>query len=151
MADSKLSGYKSALVSVAWASGQSLVSLGIDEWTDLSDEIDNSTNLYMLDDFELVLGSYTPTKGGIQLFLIPLLDAATYPDWNGNVTSEEERNEQYFVDTFIVDVVAGTNRLAIRDVALPNGKFKFACRNVSGAALPATGSTLKWRPHQFQV
>ena len=40
----KLSGYLASAAAITWASGQTLTSLTDNEYTDLSDEIDNSTN-----------------------------------------------------------------------------------------------------------
>lgn len=153
MGDINLSGYKAAAAAVAWTSGQALASLTDDEYTDLTDAIDNSTNLYAFADLELVLGSaaYTGTDSNVAVYLLPSVDGTNYPDWTGNGTSDEQENEQYLVGVFRTSGATAAQRLVIRDVPLPNGLYKYGFRNQTGITLPASGNTCKWRPHQVQV
>lgn len=151
MADATLSGYKIAATALAWTSGQSLDSAAIDEWTDLSDEIDNSTDKYFFADLEIVLGSaaFTGNFSTIEIYLVPSVDGTNFGDWTGNVATEEPENKQYFVGSVVTSGSTAAQRLIKRNIALPNGKYKWAFRNKSGVALAATGNTVKYRPHQY--
>ena len=153
MADATLSGYKAAAQSVTFSGTQTLVSLADNEWTSLSDAIDNSSTKYMLADLEVVLGSYTAGTTGdeaVEIYIVPSVDGTNYPDWTDNVTTDQQENNQYFVGSITVKQSgAATKRGTMRNVALPNGLFKFGVRNRTHASLAASGSTLKWRPHQY--
>jgi len=153
MSDAKLSGYKTATTAITWASGQDLVSLGDNEWTDLSDAIDNSTDLYLSVDLECVLASAAFTGGDavIEVYLIPSIDGTNYPNWTGNATTEEQENGQYFVGSFMTSGATVAQRAALRDIALPNGKYKWGFRNRTNVALAASGNTISWRPHGYQA
>lgn len=149
MADLTRSGYLASAATVVWTSGQALDSLTDNEYTDLSDEIDNSTNKYMFADLELVLGSaaFTGADSGIELYLIPSVDGTNYPTWTGNGTTDEQENVGYFVGFMTLTGTTAAQRSVLRDVELPNGKYKFACRNRGNVTLAGSGNTLKWRPH----
>jgi hypothetical protein len=151
MADSttKLSGYLNAAITITWASGQSLNSLNDNEWTDLSDEIDNSTNKWGLADFELVLGSasYNGTDSSVEMYIVPSVDGSQYPTWTGNVTTDEQENQAHYKDFFILTGSTAAQVATCGPVMLPNGKFRVGLRNRGNAATPSSGNTLKYRPH----
>lgn len=142
-------GYLATAQSVAWASGQTFDSATDNKWTDLTNEIDNTTNLYPFADFELVLGSaaFTGTDSQIEIYIVPSVDGTNYPNWTGNVTTDEQENNGYFVDAFTTSGATEAQRLVGRDYALPQGKFKFGFRNRGGVTLASSGNTFKWRPH----
>lgn len=152
MADLKLSGYKATASTIAWTSGQDLNSLSDDEWTDLSDEIDNSTNLYALVDLEINLASaaFTGSDSMLEVYLVPTVDGTNYPNWTGNVTSEEQENRQYFVGAVTTSGATEAQLMVLRDIPLPNGKYKWGFRNRAGVATAASGNSADWRPHQHQ-
>lgn len=151
MVDSVLSGYKAAAQSVTFSGTQTIDSLTDNEWTNLSDEIDNSSTKYMLADIELVLGSaaFTGTDSAIELYLVPSIDDTNYPDWTGNVTTDEQENNKHFIGSMTTSGATAAQRMTLRSVALPNGKFKFGIRSRAGVSLAASGNTLKWRPWQY--
>lgn len=146
------SGYQASASTVAWASGQALASLADDEWTDLSDEIDNSTNKYIQVDLELVLASaaFTGTDSIVEVYIVPSVDGTNYPNWTGNVTSDEQENNQYFVAAITTSGATEAQRAAVQRVPVPPGKYKYGLRNKGGVALAASGNTLKWRPHSLE-
>jgi hypothetical protein len=148
-----LSGYLAGAAAVAWASGQDLDSLTDDEWTDLTDAIDNSTNKYALVDLELVLGSaaFAGTDSIIEAYLIASVDGTNYGDWTGNVTTNEQENQPYLVFSFTTSGATAAQRLIKKRVALPNGLYKWGFRNKSGVTLAASGNTFKWRPHSLDT
>ena len=151
MVDSTRSGYKAAAQTVVFSGTQQIDSLTDNEWTNLSDAIDNSVNKYMFADIELVLGSaaFTGSDSAIELYLIPSVDDTNYPDWTGNVTTDEQENNKHFIGSMTTSGSTAAQRMTLRDVELPNGLFKFGIRSRAGVSLAASGNTLKWRPHQF--
>jgi hypothetical protein len=153
MGDIYLSGYKAAAASVSFTGTQTLTSLADGEYTNLSDEIDNSSNLYAFADLELVLASaaFTGTDSVVEIYLVPSVDGTNYPTWTGNVTTDEQENYMFFVGSMITTGTTAAQRMTLRDVALPNGKYKWGVRNNSGVAFSASTNTLSWRPHQIQA
>lgn len=153
MTDLTRSGYLASAASVTFSGTQTLNSLTDNEFTDLSDEIDNSTNKYMFADMELVLGSaaFTGTDSSIELFLVPTVDGTNYPTWTGNGTSDEQENTPFFVGAFSTTGTTAAQRAVLRDVPLPNGKYKWGVRNRGNVTLASSGNTLSWRPHSVSA
>ena len=149
MASLTRSGYLATATAIAWTSGQSLDSLTDNQYTDLSDEIDNSTNKYMFADIEIVLGSaaFTGTDSGVDVYLIASQDGTNYPTWTGNGTADEQENDGFFVGFLSTTGTTAAQRMLLRDVELPNGKYKFAFRNRGGVTLASSGNSATWRPH----
>lgn len=152
MPDIKLSGYKAAAQSIAWASGQDLDSLTDNEATDLSDAIDNGTNLYALCDLELYLASAAFTGGdcSIEVYLVPSVDGTNYQTWDGNTVTPGQGNQNYRVGTILVKATTAAFRGSLNDIPLYNGEQKFAFRNKANITLASSGNTAKYRPHQLQ-
>jgi hypothetical protein len=147
MVDAVHSGYKEAAQSVVFSGTQQIDSLLDNEWTDLSDEIDNSSLKYLFADLELVLGSVTfvGTDSAIEIYLVPSIDDTNYPDWTGNVTTDEQENNKHFVGSMTTTGAVGAQRMTLRAVNMPPGKFKFGIRSRAGVTLAASGNTLKYR------
>ena len=150
MVDSVHSGYKEEAQTVGWTGAtRELASLAADEYTDLSDEIDNSSAKHLFADFQFEAGDPAATFAGqsFSLFLIPSIDGTNYPNWTGDGTTDEPSNDQYFVGSFTMDNgdPGAVSYYALRNVAIPPGKFKVACRNGPDEALPATNNALKYR------
>jgi hypothetical protein len=148
----KKAGYLATEAAIAWASGQDLVSLTDNEFTDLSDEIDNTTNLYAFVDLRVVMGSaaFTGTDSGIECYLIPTVDGTNYPTWTGNGTSDEQENNAYFVGFIPFTGTTAAQAGVLIDVELPSGKYKWAFRNRGNVTLAGSGNTIYWRPHSLQ-
>lgn len=153
MAVLQSSGYLVSAISLAWTSGQSLASLTDNEFTDLSDEIDNTTNLYKQADFEVVLGSaaFSGTDSGIELYIVRTVDGTNYPTWTGNGTSDEQENQKYFRGSAWTTGTTAAQRMTFDDIVLPPGKFKVAFRSRANVTLAASGNTAKYRPHSVQM
>ena len=150
MVDAVLSGYKAALQAVVFSTVQTFASLLDNEWTDLSDAIDNSVTKYMMADLQVDLGSaiFTGTDSIIEIYLVPSIDDTNYPGWTGGVTSDEQENNIHFIGSVTTNADTVAQVLALRSVALPAGKFKFGIRSRAGVTLGAT-NTLSWRPWQY--
>ena len=144
----KQSGYLTTVTAIAWSSGQGINSLTDNEWTDLSDEIDNSTNKYMFADLflELESAAFTGTDSQIEAYLVRSVDGTLYPEWAGNGTTDEQENTQYFRGSCTTNGTTATQDLVIEDIRLPPGKYKWGFRNKSGVTLNAS-NTIEWRPH----
>jgi hypothetical protein len=148
----KLAGYLAAEAAITFSGTQQLNSLTDNEYTDLSDEIDNSTNLYEAVDLRVVLASaafITPADCGLEIYLIPTVDGTNYPTWTGNTTTDQAHNSQlvgYVPLTGTTAAQAGV----LRNVYLPNGKYKWAVRNRGNVALAGSGNVVYWRPHSHQ-
>lgn len=148
----KSTGYQAAAASLAWTSGQSLDSLTDNEWTDLSDAVDNTSNKYTVVDLEIALGSaaFTGTDSGIEVYIVPSVDGTNYGDWTGNVTSDEQENNGYFVGFVTTSGATAAQRLTLRNIVIPPGLYKYGFRNRGGVTLAASANTVKWRPHSFE-
>lgn len=157
MANMTLSGYLASATAVAWtAATQKIDSLTDNEWTDLSDEVDNSTNKYRLADLDLILGSaaFTGTDSGIEVYIIPTVDGTTYPTWSGNATTDAPEQAHYYAAFLPLKATTAAQRSvspAAGPVALPNGKFKFGIRSRANVTLAGSGNTLYFRPHTVAI
>lgn len=151
MAEARHSGYKLDATAVSFTGTQTLASLADNEWTSLSDEIGNDVTLYLMCDLELVLASaaFTGTDSQVEVYLVPTVDGTNYPNWTDNVITDEQENNIHFVGAFTTTGATEAQRLTIRNIPLPPGKFKFGVRNRSGVAFAASGNTLKYRPWNY--
>ena len=151
MANLTLSGYLASATAIAWASGQSLTSLTDNEFTDLSDEIDNSSNKYVFADIyvDIASAAFTGTDSGLEVYLIPCVDDTNYPTWTGNGTSDEQENQPFYVGFIPFTGTTAAQDGVLMRVLLPNGKFKWGFRNRGNVSLAGAGNTAYWRPHTF--
>lgn len=131
---------------------QSLASLADEEFTGLGAEIDNTVNRYHLGDFELSVGSLAVSGADAQinLYLVPAGEGDNYTaNWVGNVTSDQQQNEQYFVTAFVMRDETTAQEAIARGVELPNGKFRWAVRNRANVAFPASGNKMRYRGYDY--
>lgn len=99
-------------------------------------------------DFELVIASYTPGSNPVvELYLIRSVDGTNFENGGGSVVPSQDA----YVGAFQIATGTGAKRAVLRDVPLPPGLWKAVVRNVTGGAFPASGNTLKVRPHSLQV
>lgn len=151
----KLSGYLAAAQTVAWTGAtQKIDSLTDNEWTDLSDEVDNSTNKYAFADIDLALGSaaFSGSDAGIEVYIVPTVDGTNYPDWTGNSTADAPGQSRHYATFLPVSGSTSAKRTvssAQEDIALPQGKFKFGLRNRGNVTLAGSSNTLYWRPKSY--
>jgi hypothetical protein len=147
----KLSGYLASATALVWTSGQSLASLADNEWTDLADEIDNSSNKYAFTDLYLDLGSaaFTGADSGIECYLVPCVDGTTYPTWTGNVTTDEQENNGFYVGFIPTTGSTAAQDGVLTRIPLPSGKYKWGFRNRGNVALNATNAAY-YRPWTYE-
>jgi len=149
----KRSGYLAAEAAIVFSGTQTLASLADNEYTNWSDEIDNTTNLYMYADVRAVIASaafITPADCGIELYLIPTVDGTNYPTWTGDTTTDQRHNEHFFVGYIPFTGTTAAQAGVLMNVELPNGRFRWGGRNRGNVALAASGNTFFWRPHSVQ-
>lgn len=146
----KLSGYQVAATAVTWTSG-GLNSLASNTYSGLSDEIDNSATGYTHIDLYMELGSaaFTGVGSGIEIYLVPSVDGTNYPTWTGSVSTDEPENTAHFVGFMSTTASTAAQKMTLRAVELPPGKYKWAIRNRSGVGLNASGNALYWRPYGY--
>lgn len=143
------SGYLASAASVSFTGTQTINSLTDNEWTDLSDEIDNSSNKYVYDDLYLELGSaaFTGADSGIEVFLVPCVDGTNYPTWSGNATTDAQEQNLFYVGFIPLKAATQAQKGVLMNVELPNGKFKYGLRNRGNVTLAGSGNALYRRPH----
>lgn len=144
--------YKETVQTVSFTGTQTLASLANGEWTDASSAIDNTAG-YPFADFEFVCTAVAFAGGtsAIELYIIPQVDGTNYANYNGGgTTTDEQENQQLYVGEFVTSGANEAQRLALRNVELPDGNFRVGLRNRGGADLAATGSTLKYRRWAYE-
>jgi hypothetical protein len=150
MADStlKVSGYLTTEAAIVFAGTRQLDSLADNEYTDLSNEIDNSTNKYAYVDLRVNLASITPTgtDAGLEIFLVPTVNGTTYPSWTGDGTTDSPENQLFYVGFVPLKAAAQAQDGVLMGVPLPNGKYKWGVRNRANVALAADAGDIYWRP-----
>lgn len=157
MAVLELSGFLAAAQAVAWtAATQKIDSLTDNEWTDLSDEVDNTANLYAFAQLDLVLGSaaFTGTDSAIEVYIVPTVDGTNYPDWTGNSTADAPEQMHLFAAFLPLKATTAARRAVSssqKPIELPQGKFKFGLRSRANVTLASSGNTLYWRPLAYQT
>lgn len=145
----KLSGYLAAAAALTWPSGQTIDSLTDNEWTDLTDELDNSTNKYVSVDLYIDLASaaFTGADAGIEAYLVPSVDGTNYPAWTGNATADAQENQIHRAGFAPIKAATAACKMVLRDIDLPPGKYKWGFRNRGNVTTAASGNTISWRPH----
>jgi len=149
----KRSGYLAAEAAIVFSGTQTLDSLADNEYTDWSDEVINTTDLYMFADVRAVIASaafVTPADCGIELYLIPTVDGTNYPTWSGNTATDQRHNEAFFVGYIPFTGTTAAQAGVLMNVELPNGRYRWAARNRGNVALAGSGNTIYWRPHSVQ-
>jgi plasmid stabilization system protein ParE len=156
MSTEKLSGYLATAITVAFNGTQVLNSLTDNEWTSLSDEIDNTTNKYPYCDIDLVLGSaaFATPDCGIEVYFVPTVDGTNYPDWSDNATTDFPENMHYYVAFLPVKASTSAKRIVSSsqsDIEFPQGKFKVGIRSRANVNIAGSGNTLYLRPKSYDV
>jgi hypothetical protein len=149
----KLAGYLASEAAIVFSGTQQLNSLADNEYTNYSDEIDNSTNLYAMADIRVVIASAaftTPADCGLEIFLIPTVDGTNYPTWTGDTATDQVHNGPFFVGYVPFTGTTAAQAGVLMGVDLPNGKYRWAARNRGNVALAGSGNTIYWRPHSVQ-
>ena len=144
MADIKWSSYAS--IQTALSTG--LNSLA-DNDTNISAAIDNSSNLHLFMDVEVYLASVdlsAQTNPAVYIYVITSLDGTNYEDGSDSVVPPQMPTR-----IAALRAVNGAQRRVVRGIAITPGLFKIVVENQSGAALAASGNTVKYRTYYETV
>ncbi len=139
--------WRSDWTAIAFNGTRTLASLAADEWTNLADEINNTTQgKALFADFHIALGSaaFTGADSAIELYLLAPGNADVYPDWTGDGIVDLQEQNVHFVGSFTTSAATAAQELYLRDVEIPPGKWKIGVRSRAPVALNAT-NTLYYR------
>lgn len=151
----KHSGYLASESAIVFSGTQQLNSLTDNEYTDLSDEIDNNAGgtgvKYFSVDLRAVIASaaFTGSDSGIEIYLIRSADGTNYPTWTGNTSTDRPENAAFRVGFIPFTGATAAQAGILEDVELPPGKYKWAVRNRGNVTLAGSGNTIYWRPHSY--
>lgn len=143
MATTRHTAYRAAAAS---ALTTELNSLGNAANSAASSTIDNTTNLDLFADFELVIaaqGSARSAGATVALYLTTSLDGTNFDDVN-ETTAE-------LVAVFPLDAATTARRRTVRDVPIPPANFKVFVRNSTGQAMASSGNTIRYRAHSVDT
>ena len=117
-----------------------IASLASGSMSTASNAVDNDTNHDLYADLELNLASFDPTAPGrCDVYILCSIDGTNYPP----ATAAALRNQgSQLLCSFPLDDASALQRVVVRNVLLPNCKFKVCLDNQSNAALPSS-ATLK--------
>ena len=110
-----------------------------------SSAIDNSSNVHLYMDIELVVAAQGAARSSgayVGIYMVQALDGTNYDDTN-EVTAE-------MVCAFVLDNTTTARRASRRNIPIPPGTFKLFARNQTGQALAASGNTVKYRIHSLE-
>lgn len=147
----KQSGYLAAETAIVWTSGQGINSLTDNEYTDLADEIENSTDRHLRVDLRFVIASaaFTGVDSGMEVFLVRSVNGTDYPTWTGNGTTDRQENRPFLRDFVPFTGTTGAQAPVAEAIDLPPGKYRWAFRNRGNVSLAASGNFIYWRPHSY--
>lgn len=122
-----------------------LNSLGNNTNSAASAEYNNSTDLDLMVDLVLNLGTQATRTGGgtVGIYLLSAIDGSTYDTLN-EITAE-------VWTVFQLPPTTAAIQATKRDLALPPGRSKLFVRNQTGVAFNASGNFVKWVTHSLQV
>lgn len=136
--------HKAYTQSIANALTTELNSLANNTNSSASSAIDNSTNLDLFMDLELVIDttSSRTAGGGIGVYMVSRVDGTNFGDVNETTAS--------LVAFFPLDAATTARRATRRDIPIPPEQFKLFARNTAtGITLAASANTLKYRTHSI--
>ena len=144
MPEAKWVGYSAGAVWIgtAYSGSTSLSALANGSWaTSGATLIDNSTNLKLYCDIEVVLASAVTAGSGapnVSVYLIPAPDGTNLATPPGS--SAAAAPGIYFVGNILANASASFTRGTLRGVVLPPGKFALLIQNNLGVAFPTSSS-----------
>lgn len=130
--------------SAATALSTEMNSLANGSASSASSAIDNTTNLDLFMDVELVIatqGSARSAGAVVELYLTTSLDATNYDDATRGVAE--------LVAVFPLDAATTARRRTVRDVPIPPANFKLFAHNATGQAMASSGNTVRYRTHSI--
>lgn len=112
-------------------------------------EFDNaaSSNLWLWGDFRLTVAFGTaPTAGRVvELYIVPADDGTNYA-----TADPATPPANLLAGAWVVRNVTSTQRLVLRQVALPPSRFRILVRNAADQGFAATGNEIQLLPYRLQ-
>lgn len=123
-----------------------LDSLADDDFANITNGLDNSTNRHTHAVFELKMGSAVDISAGNDepvcfLYAYPSYDGTNYVD-DADLTNERS-SEEYRIAALAFQKQAGQTYAVAENIPIGPIKYKFAIFNQTGVALAADNNTLK--------
>ena len=135
-------------VAIATILSTDLNALANGAYSAASAAVNNETGLNLYASFELYLASLTPAAGGYcAVHILYSLDGTNFAD-GGGATAPSAGS---LVCTFDLSTATAVKRHVRGNILLAPYQFKVVLLNAAGAALAATGNTLKYRVHSEQI
>ena len=116
----------------------------------LGAEIDNRNNRHFYMDIEVLLAQVdlsAQTNPSIDIYLLPSLDDTNYADG----ADATDPSVQHLAKSVGVLESDAAHREVSRGIVIPPAKFKLLVENKTGAALAASGNTVKYRTYHEEV
>ena len=127
-----------------------LNSLGNNTMSSASSTYDNSINLDLYVDIEVVLASLSPTTGAnVAIYIWESVDGTNFP-------AQSDADLRLTTTQLLVTIPVGTTaataqRVVARNVLLPPAKVQFKLDNQTGVSLAASGNTVKILPYDYNL
>lgn len=141
----------SDLLLTAYGSVQTYLSTELNSLADgankIGASITNSSALALFMDVEIALASFTPGTGGfVQVFKITSLDDTNFADGSDSV--DPPSGTPVYAHSLVPG--ASAKRCVIERIPLSPGEQKLLFENRAGAALAASGNTVKYRVYSLK-
>jgi len=116
----------------------------------VSQEINNSSGLYLFNDVELFLNTndQTPQYGSVvELYLLSAINNTNFED--GSVSINPSPSS--LVGVFNIMPSSSSQRQTLKQITIPPCKYKYLLINKTGAAMPPNNNTLKIVPYRYKT
>ncbi len=115
----------------------------------LSAAFDNSADLFVFEDVEVLVKSVTTPAADAhaKLYILPSVDGTNYADGTDSIDPADS-NEVY---TVLVRAAAADQYHTFRGIILPPGLYKYLFMSEIGVTMAATLNTLKRRPYNLKT
>lgn len=136
--------HKAYTQSAATALSTELNSLANGSSSSASSAIDNTSNLDLFMDVELLIaaqGSSRSAGAVVEIYMTTSLDGTNYDDATRGVSE--------LVAIIPLDAATTARRRTVRSIDIPPANFKLFAYNGTGQAFAASGSTVRYRTHSI--
>jgi hypothetical protein len=115
-----------------------------------SSTFDNTGNLDMFVDIEVLLASLSPASGAyVSLYLLETVDGSNFP---AQSAADLRLTTTQLLVTIPIGTTAGTaQRIVARNILLSPTKATVVFDNQTGVALNASGNTVKFLPYDYNL
>lgn len=126
-----------------------LNSLSNNTMTAASSAINNTSNLDIYVDIEVVLAALSPSAGAfVAIYILEAVDSSNYP-------AQSDADLRLTSTQLLVSIPVGTTgstaqRVVVRNVVIPPGLFKIKLDNQTGVSLAASANTVKFSAYDIQ-